>query len=121
MPILRLFPGLPRRVFFSWAAAFFGGMFPFFLACAGGESEKRLATRCMSGEEDGGWRERAGGTEEKSSMSSGLCRNKYAFSNSRFCYPRSESLAYQHFKLLGERRRLAAKTLLDKDYRHMTG
>jgi len=29
MPILRLLPGLPRRTFFSAAAAFFGGIFFF--------------------------------------------------------------------------------------------
>ena len=26
IPILRLLPGLPRRIFFSWATAFFGGI-----------------------------------------------------------------------------------------------
>ena len=30
IPIFRLFPGLPRRIFFSAAAAFFGGMVLFF-------------------------------------------------------------------------------------------
>lgn len=43
MPILRLLPGLPSRVFFS-CTTFFGGMFLFFFACAGEESEKCLWT-----------------------------------------------------------------------------
>jgi len=32
MPILRLLPGRPKRVFFSWTGAFFGGIFDLFLA-----------------------------------------------------------------------------------------
>jgi len=40
MPILRLLPGLPRRIFFSWAAAFFGGIL--FLMLSGAVEENGL-------------------------------------------------------------------------------
>ena len=65
MPILRLFPGLPNRVFFSGAAAFFGGMFLFFFACAGDETEKCLETRSRWVHDEGGGGRRRAEMEER--------------------------------------------------------
>ena len=46
IPILRLFPGLPRRVFFSWAGAFLGGMALLFFAASTLETWRVLQGSC---------------------------------------------------------------------------
>ena len=46
IPILRLFPGRPRRVFFSACAAFLGGMPLFFFAQTGAETWRVLRGPC---------------------------------------------------------------------------